>query len=445
MIETFFNLLDAADSFFWGYVAFALIVVLGTILTFQSRFFQLLKLPSFIKLFFKSFGNKEEKARGVSPIRAFFASTGGMIGLGNVVSVVIAVQLGGPGALIWVWIAALLGAIVKYSEIYLGFKYRVENKEGSYDGGPMYFLKKAFKWRFIPIAVAALLCVYGVDVYQFSVITDSVSSNWHIPHLLVVGLLLGFVLYASLGGVRRIGKICVWIMPFFLVTYALMAFWVIFHEAHLLLPTLAVAFKAAFTGHAAVGGFVGSSLILTIQHGLARSAYSADIGIGYDSIIQSESNVASPATQAKLSIVGVFVDNFICTLSVLLVLLTGVWKSLEPLEGSQMVQVALSKYFPYMHFFMPFFFVVVGYTTLIAFFCVGLKCAKYLFGAKGRKIYLVYGVVSMTAFSYLPQMHAMTVMSVSGALLLIINLVGIFRLRHEIHFDEEPLPISEVA
>ncbi len=442
MLETFFNALTHLDELFWGYVAFVFIVVLGLILTLRSGLFQILRLPYIFKTFFQFLGRSSEGERGIHPLKAFFASTGGMIGIGNVVGVVTAIQLGGPGALVWVWIAGIIGAIVKYCEIYLGFKYRVPNKEGGYDGGPMYFLKAAFKSRFIPLAVAGLLCVYGVEIYQFSVITDSISTNWHVNRVVVMALLLGMVLFAGLGGVRRIGQICSWIMPFFLVVYFAMGIWIIGQEFAVIPAVLANVFKSAFTGHAAVGGFVGSSVILAIQHGVARAAYSADIGVGYDSIIQSESATVHPERQARLAILGVFIDNMICTFTILVVLLSGVWTAVD-LEGSQLIQTALGTYFPYMEYFIPFFFVVTGYTTIIAYFVVGIKCARYLAPRWGKRVYVLYGVSSFVFFSFVPQYQALLVMSVSGAMLLMVNLLGIYRLRKEVVYSELKRPLEE--
>lgn len=436
MLNVLFQFLTHVDELFWGYVAFALIMFFGLFLSFRAGFFQIRALPQIFKTFVQFLGCSEPGARrGVHPLKAFFASTGGMIGIGNVVGIVTAVQLGGPGALVWVWIAGVIGAIVKYSEIYLGFKFRVPNREGGYDGGPMYFLKKAFKSPIIPLAVAGLLCIYGVEIYQFSVITDSISTNWHLPRLVVIAILLVGVLYAGVGGVQRIGKICSWVMPAFMLLYMVMGIWVVGTEICALPSILADVFLAAFSGHAAVGGFAGASVVLAIQHGIARAAYSADIGVGYDSIIQSESSTLHPERQARLAVLGVFIDNIICTLSILIVLFSGAWK-LGAMEGSDLIQKALSLYFPYMEVFTPFFFIVTGYTTIIAYLVVGIKCATYLAPKFGKRLYIFYAASSFIFFSYMPQSQALLVMSISGAMLLIINLTGIFRLRKEISFVE---------
>lgn len=442
MIDALFHALTTLDGFFWGYVAFVLIMVLGSYLTIKNLFFQVRQVPSIGKTFFQLLRHSTPGERGVHPLRAFFASVGGMIGIGNVVGVVTAVQIGGPGALLWVWVTGMIGAIVKYSEIYLGLKYRVENSKGGFDGGPMYFLRAAFKNRFLPILVAFLLCIYGVEIYQFSVITESISVNWNINRFLVTGVLLVLVLYTGLGGVRRLGKICGYIMPFFMLTYLIMGLWILGHEATLVPSLLGEVFSSAFKGHAAVGGFAGSTVMMAIQHGMARSAYSADIGIGYDSIIQSESSTPYPERQARLAILGVLFDNLICTMSILLVLVTGIWKGDTLMSGSLLVQEALSRYFPYMNFFMPLFIAILGFTTTIAYFCVGIKCARYLLPRYGKIVYILYGTLCLSCSAFFCQSQALVIMSLAGSLLLIVNLLGIFALRHEISFRSPPELLS---
>lgn len=435
MLQTLYHTLEQMDTIFWGYIGFFLILTLGLYFTFKTRFFQIRALPTLLRTFWHSLIHKHTDQKGVHPIRALFASVGGMVGIGNLVAIVTAVQIGGPGALFWTWIAALGGALIKYSEVYLGLKHRVENDRGGYDGGPMLFLKKAFSNRWVPTIVCLLLCFYGVEIYQFSVITDSLVSNWSLPKIIVVPVLLALVLYAGIGGVSRVGKISIVLLPLFILMYMGMGLWVIGHHVAEL-PALAVQIvTSAFTGQAAIGGFAGSSVILAIQHGIARAAYSADIGIGNDSIIQSESKTINPAFQARLAVCGVFIDNLVCTISILLVLVTGVWKSETPVAASDMVQTALGIHFPLMDIFIPLLLLILGYSTIIAYFCVGLKCARFLSPKYGHRLYFLYAMMILPLFSFLNQSETLLLMSLAGSLLLTINLLGIYRLRKEVTFS----------
>lgn len=435
MFTNLFDFLMGADEVFWGYIGFAIIMFLGCYLTVKTRFFQVRALPHVIRTFAQEIFQKSTNARGLHPLKAFFASVGGMLGVGNVVGIVTAIQLGGPGALLWVWVAGFAGTLIKYSEIYLGLKYRVQNDRQSYDGGPMFFLKKAFGVKWISTVICVLLCIYGAEIYQFNVVVDTLSYSWGINRLAVAFVLLVIVIYAGIGGVPRVAKVCSWIMPGFILVYMTMCLWVVGVHIGDLPALFLVVLKSAFTGHAAIGGFTGSTIMLAIQNGMAGASYAADIGIGYDSTIQSESHTVHPERQARMAFFGVCLDNFICTLSILVVLVTGLWQTPLGAEGPPLVQMALAQHFPFIDSIMPFFIFILGYTTLIAYLIVGIKCARHLHPKKGPILYILYAIAVMTFFAFFDQTKALLAMRIAGALLLIINLAGIYRLRKDIVFS----------
>lgn len=446
MLETFFDILSRIDAFFWSYLGFSIIMILGGYFTIKTRCFQIRAFPAIVKTFFAFFLVRTGPNRGTHPIKVFFTSVGGMVGVGSVVGIVTALQLGGPGSIFWVWIAAFLGSIIKYAEVFLGLKYRVPNKLGGYDGGSIHFLRKAFNKNWVGSLICILLCIYGAEIYQFSVFTHSISMNWHLNQMLVAIGMLSLILFAVIGGIRRVGKICSLLMPVFTIIYIVMCFYVIGHHIPELPAHFATIFKTAFTGHAAFGGFVGSSLMLALQTGVARSVYSADIGIGFDSIIHSETSTNNIVSQARLTIFGVFVDNLVCTCSLLVALCTNLWYASPPIDPTIMVQKALSLYFPGQNLFMPLFFFILIYTTIISYLLVGLKCARQLHSRYGEKVYLFLSSAAFFSFSFLDHSKALLVMSLSGCLLLITNLLGIFRLRGEIEFSlPDQTTISEGA
>lgn len=441
-MDMFFTILGDFENLLWGYLGVPMIMILGLYLSFKSNFAQIRHLPTVFKNFAQFFRVKEDKHGGVHPLKAFFACVGGCVGIGNIVGICTAAQLGGPGALFWIWITALMGMILKYSEVYLGVKYRVANPNGGYNGGPMYFLQRVFKQSWVPKAICGLLCIYGVEVFQFSVIVDSVTTNIGINQYLVIGILLFLVIFAGSGGVRRVGNISSTIIPVFVVIYLGMGFWVLVNNIAILPTVLSQVFASAFTPHAAIGGFVGVGIMQTVSHGVRRGCYTGDVGVGYASVIHAESSETVPEKQASLAIFDIFLDTFmICTTSVLLILSTDVWH--QDLEASLLVQTALEMYFPYMQFFMPFFLFLLGYSTINAYFCVGIKCAEYIAPTHGRWIYYAYAVVALFVCSFIGAIQAQMIMSITGLLLLLINGYGIFRLRNEISFDlaaPEPVP-----
>lgn len=428
-------LLETIDNFLWGYAAVPALLCLGIFLTYKSRVAQLRRLPQVFATFADTVTAKHD-GTGVHPLKVFFTCIGGCMGIGNVVAVCTAAQIGGPGALFWIWITALAGMILKYSEVYLGVRHRVSDGKGGFRGGPMYYLQRAYKSPWIPKAVCLLLCVYGVEIYQFSVVTDSISTNLHIDDYGRYGVavvLIVLMIAISRRGVNSVGGIALICIPIFIICYLGMAGWVLYQNLHTVPAVFKMIFQSAFSGHAAAGAFAGSGILLTASQGIRRSCYAGDVAVGYASVIHSESGEVRPEKQASLAIVEIFLDSFvICTTSVLLVLITGVWDT--PVEASMLVQNALANYFPGMHIFMPLFLLLLGFTTIIAYFCAGIKCAEYLCPKIGRKAYYVYACCSLLTFGCMQPSQALTVMSIAAGVLLLINLHGIYRLRDEINF-----------
>jgi len=387
-----------------------------------------------LKIFFALLLGKKDSKTGIHPISAFFACVGGCVGIGNIVAICTAVQIGGPGALFWVWMTALVGMMLKYAEVYLGLKYRVRNNNGSYNGGPFFYLRKVCKTMFLPNIVCVLLCIYGVEIYQFNIMTQSIVNNFDMNPYLVIGVLLFLVMFAGSGGVRRVANISSTIIPLFIVIYIGMGIWVLALNIETLPGVLKQVFISAFTGHAAVGGFAGSTILMAISQGIRRGCYSSDVGVGYASVIHSESSVRKPERQASLVFCDVFLDIFvICTTSVLLILVTGVWQ--EPIHESLLIQTALGQYFPYMQYFMPLFLFLLGYSTIIAYFVVGIKCAEQLSPKYGRYAYYGYALSSLLMFSFVDSRQAIAVMAVTQMLLLGINAYAFFKLRKEINYN----------
>lgn len=434
MINQICNFILSFENLLWGYVGVPIVLLLGLALSIKSNFAQFRNLPAAVGIFASFFKKSDQKQKGIPPLKAFFACIGGSVGVGNVVGVCTAIQLGGPGALFWIWITAMAGAIVKYAEVYLGMRYRVSDDKGGYSGGPMYYLNEAFKRPWIPCIVCALLCLYGVEIFQFSVVAKSVSTNLDLNIYAVVGVLLSLVIFANFGGVRRVGSISSALIPIFVFLYVGMGTWVLINNIGQVPEVLGDVFRSAFTGHAAIGGFAGSSIMATMSQGIRRGCYTGDIGIGYASVIHSQTSVTVPEKQAALVIFEIFTDTFmICTTSVILVLVTGTWQN--AVDSTLLVQSALGQYFPYMHFFMPLFLFLVGYATINAYFCVGLKCAEYLLPRAGKPLYYAYAIVVLIAFSFLDTTIAQAVMAIAGGFLLLINSVGIFMLRNHISYE----------
>ncbi len=435
MLSYLFSILDTVDSFFWVYGGVPTLMLVGIYFTFISKGFQLIKFPVVLKNFYHTIHDTSVNERGVRPLYVFFASIGGCIGIGNVVAVCTAVQIGGPGAVFWMWVAGFFGMLVKYAEIYLGMIYRVSDKKDGYFGGPIVYLQQLPGGKLLSNIVAFLLCIYGLEVYIFRTITDSIITGWNVYPPIVIFGLIGLVILVGEGGINLVGKVSSIILPFFLTAFIGMSLFVFAVNLHQFPAMLHLIFTSAFTSHAMVGAFTGCSVVMAMSHGVRRACYTGDLGIGYASIIHSQTSETDPSREASMGIMAIFLDTFvICTISLFLILLTGTWHS--GVHETLMVVTALEKYFPFITLFWPLFIFLLGYTSLTSFYAVGKNSAQFLFGSIGGTLYPFIASILFLLFPYFATMsQAMTFMSITGALLLMFNLYGIIRLSDKIKFN----------
>ncbi|MDX1924456.1 MAG: amino acid carrier protein [Rickettsiaceae bacterium] len=434
-----FDYLEIIDNFFWSYIGCSLICIAGIYLTIISRGKQFRVIFSMNQVVKDLLDEAKDKSQaGIHPVKLLFASVGGMIGVGNIVGVGMAVMIGGPGSILWMWIASLSGMLIKYSEIYLGIKHRVRSKNGrSYNGGPMYYLQHAFKSKFWAYLSAFLLCIYGVEIVQFVVLVNRFESSFAIDRTILVYGLLALSLYSASGGINRLATICSMVMPIFLSLYSAACLFIILSNYRDLPHIFYLIVNGAFNGHAAIGGFAASTVMQTAYLGSSKAVYSGDIGIGYDSVVQSETRVVSPIKQARLSIIALFMDTCICTLSSLTIAASGAWHNLNRLEPSEIMARIFSTYFPYSDYFLTFILFFAGFTTVIAFFTVGAKSAKFIYPKHGKKIFFIFGAICFIFFSHFKEERAMIIMNITSLMLLTLNIMAIIKMRKEIKFYEE--------
>ncbi|MDZ5761465.1 amino acid carrier protein [Lyticum sinuosum] len=436
-IEDFFSILYIIDNIIWNYIGLLVIIFIGIYLTVVSKGYQfsiILNLKHHIQ---KLIQDENKDQPGINPFSIYFASIGGMIGLGNLVSVVAALLIGGPGTLFWMWISALIGMLIKYSEIYLGIEYRVFSQNG-YNGGPMYYLRHAFKdnkflKKVLPIMSATFLCIYGADVSQFLIITDTMVTNFGFNRITVIICILLMLLMTTLGGIKHFSKICVIMMPPFMISYTIICIIILSLNYTKIPSALYLIIKSAFYGHSAIGGFLGSTMITAMHYGTSRAVYSGDIGIGYDSIIHSETRITKAEKQAPIAVMALLSNIFISSMSVLIVIITDKWTMIG-FKPSEYIGEAIKTIIPsrYVNLYIGILFFISGFTTIAGFFVVGQKCATFINEKFGRIIYIFYGITVFSLFSFFDQNNVMLLMSVSGGILMIINLSGIFKMRKKI-------------
>jgi len=299
----------------------------------------------------------------------------------------------------------------------------------------MYFVAKAFpKFKALPYITALLMAIYSIEFYSFNIIKDSFVSNFHVNPTIFALTMIISIFYAIRGGIERVGRINTVILPIFVVLYLGMTAYILTQCSDQILPLLKTIFYSAWNGHAAATGFAGATMLIALSRGASAAAFSGDIGVGYNSLIHIETQSTKPAQQASLALMSIFLDTIlICSTTMVLVLITGVWKTNA--DSALLVQNALSLHFPYMEYFMPFMIFILGYSTIISYLLSGLPTAEFLAPKNGKKIFFVIAALSFFFFSFFKAEYAFAITSLAGGLLLYIHIAAIYRLRHEVQYD----------
>jgi len=389
------ELVAKISAWLWGAPMLVILVGGGLWLTISLGFIQVRYFPFIIK---ETFGNIFKKPRGegtISPFQAASSALASTIGASNIVGVPVAIAFGGPGAVFWMWVTAVIGSATKFSEIMLGMKYREKNKEGNFVGGPMYYLKKGLGSPFLGGLFAFFLMIElipSVATQTISVVqTANTIGVTNLTTGFILTLLVGLVIY---GGVRRIARVAEKLVPFMGLFYFFGASIIITLNISRIPEVLGMIFRYAFTPVAAGGGFAGAALAGVLRWGIARGCYSNEAGMGTAPIMHAAAVTDHPVRQAMWGIFGVIVDTIIiCSTTAFLILVTGVWRDIPPSQAASMPARA------FQHLLGQsigggivtvciFMFV---FSTLIVIIYYGEKQAEYLFGLKFSKFMrLVY-------------------------------------------------------
>jgi AGCS family alanine or glycine:cation symporter len=436
-----FDMFKQFIDWLWLYPILIILVGGGITMSITLRFFQITKLPFILK---ETFGKMFKKGDGDGTITPFQAATSALastIGAANIVGVPLAIATGGPGAIFWMWIIAIFGCALKYSEIILGIKYRTKNKDGDYVGGPMYYLKNGAKMPFLGTLFAFFLMVEiapSIATQSASIVQTAETIN--IPPIvsgIAVVFIVGLVVY---GGIQRISKVTEKLVPFMAVAYFSVALLVVLANWTNIPSTFGLIFKGAFTPVAATGGFAGSLISATIRAGAARGAYSNEAGMGTSTIAHSAAVTDYPARQALWGIFEIIVDTLcICTITAFLVLATGVWSAVGADKAAAMPSMAIQSILgaKFGGGFVTICMLMFVLSTLIVLIFYGEKQAEYLFGLKVSKlvriIYLCFIMIGAVC-----RLDSIIVLLDSAlACVIATNMIGVIKLRKEVKEESD--------
>ena len=382
----FFSIISAIDSFLWGPPLIILLVGTGIYLTLRLKLLQVAKLPLAMKLILSA---KNKGDGDISSFKALCLALSATVGTGNIVGVATAVEVGGPGAIFWMWVAAFFGMATKYAEGLLAIKYRSKDEIGQVAGGPMYYIELGMGKKYKPLAVIfAVFCIlvafFGIGTFaQVNAIVDSVSLTFGVPVYITDIILTLLVAGITLGGLKSIARAASAIVPFMAVLYFVTCLGIILLHISDVPAAVALIIDSAFNGHAAVGGFAGSTIMMAMKNGIARGVFSNESGLGSAPIAAAAAKTHWPAEQGLISMTGTFIDTIIiCSMTGLTLVLTGVWSG--DLSGAAMTNTAFSMDYGFMGgIFLTVSLALFAFTTILGWNYYGERACQYLFGIKG--------------------------------------------------------------
>ena len=455
-LETITNILNLVNDLVWGPPLLILLVGTGIYFTVKLRFLQITKLPLAFKYLFSK---DEDQVKGDGDISSFAAlctALSATIGTGNIVGVATAVGTGGPGAILWMWIAAFVGMATKYAEGFLAIKYRECDENGQMCGGPMYYIEKgtgnkllAKLFAFFGLAVALL----GIGTFgQVKSISDAVTKGFNIPPQITATVITVLVAAVTLGGIQRISKVAEKIVPFMASLYIIGALLILICYFKEIPEAILLIVSSAFNPQAALGGAAGITIKTVIQRGIGRGIFSNEAGLGSAPIAAAAAKTKSPVKQGLISMIGTFIDTIlICTMTGLALVLTGAFNS--GLEGVAMTTAAFETAFPIAgigKFIVNIGIIFFAFTTIIGWNYYGEKCLQYLAGIKSIKLYKIVFISFVAVGPFLSLDTVFVIADIVNGLMALPNLVGLIALRKvvisetEEFFAKEELKIEKV-
>jgi AGCS family alanine or glycine:cation symporter len=389
----FFNVIEKAvnelGALAWGPPMLIFLVGTGIYLTVFLKGLQFSKLIYSLKLVFEKKEDEEKGAGDISNFQALMTALSATVGTGNIAGVATAIAAGGPGALFWMWVTGLVGMATKYAEAVLAVKYREKDKNGNMCGGPMYYISKGLGWKWMGtlFAVFAAVAAFGIgNMVQSNSVADAMQSTFGVPDWATGLILMVFTAFVVLGGIKSIGKVTSVLVPVMIVFYTGAALFIIFANIAQVPAAFATIFKYAFTPAAATGGFLGSTIMLTIRMGVARGVFSNESGLGSAPIAAAAAKTKHSVHQALISMTQTFIDTLIvCTMTGLVIILSGFWK--DGKTGADLTASAFSWGVTGGNVVVTIGLILFAYSTLLGWCYYGEKAIEYLMGEKIVKPY----------------------------------------------------------
>ncbi len=440
-LNDLFNLLERAlietNEIAWGPVMPITLLAVGTYLTFGLQF-----MPwRYIGVGFKQafLGHKATTEKGqITPLRSLATALSATIGSGNIAGVTVAILIGGPGAIFWMWVTALLGMATKYAEAVLAVHYREIDTQNNYIGGPMYYIKNGLseKWHILAFLFALFGTVAGFGIgnmTQSNSVTDSVQfilqpavqiPDWSIG--VFMAAIVGFVI---IGGIKRIARFAAKLVPLMALIYLSIGIIYILMNLAEVPSAFTLIIDSAFNGIAATGGFAGATVWAAIRFGVARGIFSNEAGLGSAPIAHAAAKTDSPVRQGSIAMLGTFIDTIIiCTITALVILLSGAWTMGNVLEGVAIANKAFETIFTGGSYVVTVSLILFSFTTILGWSYYSERCFCYLFNVKYVVIFRVFWVLAVVVGASIQLNFVWLLSDTMNALMALPNLVALLLL-----------------
>lgn len=438
-MSAYTEILNQVSSFVWGPAMLILLVGTGIFLTIGTAFIPLRKIGYGLRMLWA--GRKPSDEKGdISPFNALMTAMAATVGTGNIAGVATAIALGGPGAIFWMWMTALVGMATKYAEAVLAVRYREVDSRGRYQGGPMYYIKNGLgkKWKWLAFLFAAFgtVAAFGIgNTVQANSVAQAVATNFNVPTWVSGAILAILTAVVLIGGVKRIGTVAGKLVPFMALAYVAGALIIIVMQFDQVPAALGLIVSDAFTGTAAAGGFAGSTVMMAIRFGVARGVFSNEAGLGTAPMAHAAAKTNDPVRQGVIGMLGTFIDTIIiCTMTALVIVLSAGWTQIDPATGQQfsgaaLTSLAFGQALPGIgNYVVTIGIMLFAYTTLLGWSFYGERCAEYIFGVKSIAPYRVLWIISIPIGAMAELNPLWLLADIMNALMAIPNLIALLLL-----------------
>lgn len=424
IMEKIKAILTAINGVVWGYPMLILLVGVGTFLMIGLGFMPIRKLGYGFRMLVggrAGTGNEGE----ISPFNALMTALSATVGTGNIAGVATAVSVGGPGAIFWMWMTALVGMATKYAEAVCAVRYREVDDYGDHVGGPMYYIRngigKNWAWLGILFAVFGAVAAFGIgNTVQSNSIASVLKKDYGIP-LWVTGLILATLVAAViLGGIKRIAHVAGRLVPFMSLIYVSLGLIIIVMNLHRVPGAFGEIFGQAFTGTAAAGGFLGM-----VIKGVARGVFSNEAGLGSAPIAHAAARTDNPIRQGTIAMLGTFIDTIIiCTITGLVITISGLWQS--EINGAPLTSAAFEHNLPNIGSHgVAIGLSLFAFSTMLGWAFYGEKCVEFLLGTKVIKAYRYFWIAAVFTGTLLSLDFVWLLADTLNAMMAIPNLIAL--------------------